>query len=90
LAWRIGKLHVPANRGKQDAKLSRKQFDSGTFGCMLPPLRLLVPASSAALLVLAFVAAPHSCSWGLAALLGGVVWLAGLFGTNFQLMCRLF
>jgi hypothetical protein len=29
-------------------------------------LRLLLPASSAALLVLAFVAAPHSCAWGLA------------------------
>ena len=30
------------------------------------PLRLFLPASSAALLVLAFVAAPHSCAWGLA------------------------
>jgi hypothetical protein len=90
------------------------------------PLRQILPASSAALLVLAFVAAPHSCSWGLAtyfwagvaliigqaaavfvllrdrttarrvvlaglaALLGVVVWLAGLFAANFQLLCRLF
>jgi len=89
-------------------------------------LRLLLPASSAALLVLAFVAAPHSCAWGLAtyfwagvvlilgqaiaafvllrdrttarrvalaglaALVGGAVWLAGLFAANFQLLCRLF
>jgi Na+/proline symporter len=30
------------------------------------PLRLILPASSVALLALAFVAAPHSCAWGLA------------------------
>jgi len=93
---------------------------------MPPPLRLLVLASSVVLLCLAFVAAPHSCSWGLAsyfwggvalilgqavaafvlqrqrtvsrrlliaalvATFGAVVWLAGLFGANFQLLCRLF
>lgn len=89
-------------------------------------LRLLLVASSAALLGLAFVAAPHSCSWGLASyfwagvalilgqavaafilqrhqatsrrllgailagVIGAAVWLVGLFGANFQLLCRLF
>ncbi|PWB40881.1 MAG: hypothetical protein C3F19_07720 [Rhodocyclales bacterium] len=93
---------------------------------MAIPLRLFLPASSAALLALAFVAAPHSCAWGLAtyfwtgvvlivgnavatfallrgrttarrvllaglaALVVGSVWLAGLFAANFQLLCRLF
>jgi hypothetical protein len=93
---------------------------------MAIPLRLFLPASSAALLALAFVAAPHSCAWGLAtyfwtgvvlivgnavatfallrgrttarrvllaglaALVVGGVWLAGLFAANFQLLCRLF
>ncbi len=33
---------------------------------MSNPLRLFLPASSIALLVLAFMAAPHSCAWGLA------------------------
>ena len=93
---------------------------------MAIPLQLFIPASSAALLALAFVAAPHSCAWGLAtyfwtgvvlivgnavatfallrdrttarrvlmaglaALVVGGVWLAGLFAANFQLLCRLF
>ena len=93
---------------------------------MAIPLQLFIPASSAALLALAFVAAPHSCAWGLAtyfwagvvlivgnavatfallrdrttarrvlmaglaALVVGGVWFAGLFAANFQLLCRLF
>jgi len=93
---------------------------------MAIPLQLFIPASSAALLALAFVAAPHSCAWGLAtyfwtgvvlivgnavatfallrdrttarrvlmaglaALVVGGVWFAGLFAANFRLLCRLF
>ena len=37
-----------------------------TLAPVQPPLWQILLASSAALLILAFVAAPHSCAWGLA------------------------
>lgn len=50
-------------------------------------LRLLLPASSAALLVLAFVAAPHSCAWGLATYFwAGVVLILGQAVATFVLL----
>jgi hypothetical protein len=38
----------------------------------------------AVMFAFAFVAAPKSCEWGLAA------WFAGLVAANIQIMCRLF
>lgn len=50
-------------------------------------LRLLLLASSAALLGLAFVAAPHSCAWGLATYFwAGVALILGNAVTTFVLL----
>lgn len=50
-------------------------------------LRLFLPASSAALLVLAFVAAPHSCAWDLATYFWtGVVLIIGQAVATFVLL----